>query len=125
MPERREAVIGVAVDRLRVPGGLILPNSASNRGARLPAQAARQLRPWLAKAISGQAISSLERDRHEPSALELGSKDRFGVADSGRDHLVSIWLLTLALFICFLACSFVVALLASHFGWLGSATLLL
>jgi sterol desaturase/sphingolipid hydroxylase (fatty acid hydroxylase superfamily) len=38
-----------------------------------------------------------------------------------RDSAASMWMLTLALFVWFLICSLVAALLATHFGWLGPA----
>jgi hypothetical protein len=68
--------------------------------------------------IVGRATSTLETDRREPSTL--GPDSHCEVANRGRDQLVSIWLLTLGLFLRFLGCSLVVALLAIHFGWLGS-----
>jgi hypothetical protein len=68
------------------------------------------------------AASPLEHDRRQPSALGPGSQHHCEGANRNRDQLVSIWLLTLTLFIFFLGCSFVVALLATHFEWLGSAT---
>jgi hypothetical protein len=38
-----------------------------------------------------------------------------------RDSASSMWMLTLALFVWFLICSLVAALLATHFGWLAPA----
>ena len=68
------------------------------------------------------ATSPLRHDRRQPSTLGLGSQHHCEGANRNCDQLVSIRLLTLALFTFFLGCSFVVALLATHFEWLGSAT---
>jgi hypothetical protein len=42
-------------------------------------------------------------------------------AGDNRDSAALMWMLTLALFVWFLICSLVAALLATHFGWLGPA----
>lgn len=76
----------------------------------------------MTEATIEHATSPLEQDRRQPSTLGLGSQHHCEGASRNRNHLASIWLLTLALFTFFLGCSFVVALLATHFEWLGSAT---
>jgi hypothetical protein len=56
------------------------------------------------------------------AALKDAVRPRFR-RDNGLDYeaAVSIWMLTLALFVWFLICSLVAALLATHFGWLAPA----
>jgi len=75
----------------------------------------------MAESTIGNTRSALERDRRAPSAFRPGCPHHGEVANPDRDRPASIWLLTLALFSCFLGCSLVMALLATHFGWLGSA----
>jgi len=75
----------------------------------------------MAESAIGNATSAVKRDRRAPSAFRPGRRNHGEVANPDRDRPVSIWLLTLALFTCFLGCSLVMALIATHFGWLGSA----
>jgi hypothetical protein len=69
-------------------------------------------------------LSECPGDRR--SSLVPGSIEGFESAngrtgDNG-GSAVSVWTLTLALFVCFLVSSFVAALLAMHFGWFAPPT---
>jgi hypothetical protein len=62
-------------------------------------------------------ITASERPPGSRSGFELAN-DRTGI---NCDSAASIWTLTLGLVVGFLVSSFVAALLATHFGWLGPA----
>jgi hypothetical protein len=56
-----------------------------------------------------------------PGSIE-GFESANGRTGDNDGSAVSIWTLTLALFVCFLVSSFAAALLAAHFGWLAPPT---
>ena len=90
----------------------------------------------VAAAVNG-ALAQVLKTRRVPAALAVEAVseavavcEKQGGAEcelipsravENRDSAASIWMLTLALFVWFLICSLIVALLATHLGWLAQA----
>jgi Ni/Fe-hydrogenase subunit HybB-like protein len=72
---------------------------------------------FVAAAVNA-ALAQVLTARFVPAAPAVEAPYRAG---DNRHSTASMWMLTLALFVWFLICSLLAALLATHFGWLDPA----